>query len=261
MITAIEVGKSTLLIGEAGSGKTTLAETLLGVISGSYRVATANYSGSVAATLKSIAEQWRIDATDEKGKPLKGDALREEIASNVNGSYLLICDNVHRWAASLLYWLEILHERGAILVLLSIVEVKSGIFLKMSKIELSRLSEAQIREIMVRESVAIDFPLTPSSIARLQSIAGSNPMLAKQMVNEAKLGRHLNEGKGSEYLNVAPFVNGIFTALGIIRFVGLGLGDRALYIFGGIAMLIAMSLRYFGMGLNQAARRKPLGKK
>jgi hypothetical protein len=141
------------------------------------------------------------------------------------------------------------------------VEVKSGIFLKMSKIELSRLSEAQIREIMVRESVAIDFPLTPSSIARLQSIAGSNPMLAKQMVNEAKLGRHLNEGKGSEYLNVAPFVNGIFTALGIIRFVGLGLGDRALYIFGGIAMLIAMSLRYFGMGLNQAARRKPLGKK
>mgnify|MGYP006196540619 CR=1 FL=1 len=105
------------------------------------------------------------------------------------------------------------------------------------------------------------FSLTPSKIARLQSIAGSNPMLAKQAVQEAKLGRHFPEGKGSEYINVAPFINAIFTALGIIRFVGLGLGDRSLYIFGGIAMLIAISLRYMGIGLNQAARRKPLGKK
>jgi hypothetical protein len=39
------------------------------------------------------------------------------------------------------------------------------------------------------------------------------------------------------------------------------LGDRSLYIFGGVAMLIAISLRYMGIGLNQAARRKPLGKK
>lgn len=261
MITAIEAGKSILVVGEAGSGKSTLAETLLGVIGRDYQIAMANYSGSTAATLKSIAEQWNIDATDEKGKPLKGDALKQEIANNINDRYLLICDNAHRWAASLLYWLEIVQETGAILVLLSIAEIKTGIFLKMSKIELGRLSEAQIREIMIREAIAIDFSLTPSKIARLQSIAGSNPMLAKQAVQEAKLGRHFPEGKGSEYVNVAPFVNAIFTALGIIRFVGLGLGDRSLYIFGGMAMLIAISLRYMGIGLNQAARRKPLGKK
>ncbi|KAB0238290.1 hypothetical protein EZJ55_24815 [Microcystis aeruginosa EAWAG127a] len=58
-----------------GSGKTTLAETLLGVIGIDYQIAMANYSGSTAATLKSIAEQWEIDATDEKGKPLKGTHL------------------------------------------------------------------------------------------------------------------------------------------------------------------------------------------
>jgi energy-coupling factor transporter ATP-binding protein EcfA2 len=261
MITAIEAGKSILVVGEAGSGKTTLAETLLGAIGSDYQIAFANYSGSTAATLKSIADQWHIEVTDEKGRPLKGDALKQEIASNINDRYLLICDNAHRWAASLLYWLEILHESGAILVLLSIAEIKSGIFLKMTKIELGRLSEAQIREIMIREAIAIKFSLTPSKIARLQSIAGSNPMLAKQAVQEAKLGRHFPEGKGSEYINVAPFINAILTALGIIRFIGLGLGDRSLYIFGGIAMLIAISLRYMGIGLNQAARRKPLGKK
>ncbi|MCA2813569.1 MAG: ATP-binding protein [Microcystis sp. M090S1] len=161
MITAIEAGKSILVVGEAGSGKTTLAETLLGVIGGDYQIAMANYSGSTAATLKSIAEQWNIDATDEKGKPLKGDALKQEIANNINDRYLLICDNAHRWAASLLYWLEIVQETGAILVLLSIAEIKTGIFLKMSKIELGRLSEAQIREIMIREAIAIDFSLTP----------------------------------------------------------------------------------------------------
>jgi energy-coupling factor transporter ATP-binding protein EcfA2 len=168
LITAIEAGKSILVVGEAGSGKSTLAETLLGAIGSDYQIAFANYSGSTAATLKSIADQWHIEVTDEKGRPLKGDALKQEIASNINDRYLLICDNAHRWAASLLYWLEILHESGAILVLLSIAEIKSGIFLKMTKIELGRLSEAQIREIMIREAIAIEFSLTPSKIARLQ---------------------------------------------------------------------------------------------
>jgi DNA helicase TIP49 (TBP-interacting protein) len=62
MITAIEAGKSILVVGEAGSGKTTLAETLLGAIGSDYQIAFANYSGSTAATLKSIADQWHIEA-------------------------------------------------------------------------------------------------------------------------------------------------------------------------------------------------------
>ncbi|KAB0243756.1 ATP-binding protein [Microcystis aeruginosa EAWAG127a] len=68
MITAIEAGKSIVVIGEAGSGKTTLAETLLGVIGIDYQIAMANYSGSTAATLKSIAEQWgnRRDRRERK---------------------------------------------------------------------------------------------------------------------------------------------------------------------------------------------------
>jgi len=75
LITAIEAGKSILVVGEAGSGKSTLAETLLGAIGSDYQIAFANYSGSTAATLKSIADQWHIEVTDEKGRPLKGIAI------------------------------------------------------------------------------------------------------------------------------------------------------------------------------------------
>jgi hypothetical protein len=33
------------------------------------------------------------------------------------------------------------------------------------------------------------------------------------------------------------------------------MGDRSLYIFGGIAMLLAISFRYLGQGFNQKQRR------
>lgn len=261
MVTAIESGKSVLLLGESGSGKTTLAKTLLGVIFG-FKTAFVSYDGSVTATLESIANQLQINTTNEKGRPLRGDALKESIASGMNDQTLLICDNAHRWAASLRYWLEILHGRGVVLLLLSIEDLKRDIFVRLTRIELSTLAEGQIREIMIAEANLISFDLTPSKLAYLQSIAASNPMLAKQVINEAALGRHFNDGaKGNAYINVAPFVNGILTLLGVIRFLGLGLGDRSLYIFGGIAMLLAMSLRYFGLGINQVAKRRPLGKK
>ncbi len=259
--TAIEAGKSVLLLGEAGSGKTTLAETLVTTISG-LKIAFVSYDGSVTGTLEAIADQLGIDTTNEKGRPLRGEALKEAIADGMDSNTLLICDNAHRWAASLRYWLEILHGKGVTLLLLAIEDLKRDIFIRLTRIELPRLSENEIREIMIREAVTINLSINPSKISYLQAIAGSNPMLAKQVIQEAKLGRHFEEGgKGSSYINVAPFVNGILTLLGVIRFLGLGLGDRSLYIFGGIAMILAIAFRYIGLGLNQAAKRKPLGKK
>jgi energy-coupling factor transporter ATP-binding protein EcfA2 len=250
-----------LLLGEAGSGKTTLAETLTTAIS-SLKVAFVSYDGSVTGTLEAIADQLNIDTTNDKGRPLRGDALKEAIADGMNSNTLLICDNAHRWAASLRYWLEILHGKGVILLLLAIEDLKRDIFIRLTRIELSPLKEDEIREIMIREAVAVNLSITPSKISQLIAIAGLNPLLAKQVIQEAAIGRHFEEGgKGNAYINVAPFVNGILTLLGVIRFLGLGLGDRSLYIFGGIAMILAIGVRYIGLGINQAAKRKPLGKK
>jgi hypothetical protein len=250
-----------LLLGEAGSGKTILAERVLEAIDG-LNVAFVSYDGSVTGTLEAIADQLNIDTTNEKGRPLRGDALKEAIAQGMNSDTLLVCDNAHRWAASLRYWLEILHGKGVILLLLAIEDLKRDIFIRLTRIELSPLKEDEIREIMIREAVAVSLDISPSKISQLIAIAGNNPLLAKQVIQEAAIGRHFEEGgKSNAYINVAPFVNGILTLLGVIRFLGLGLGDRSLYIFGGVAMILAIGVRYIGLGLNQAAKRKPLGKK
>ena len=99
---------------------------------------------------------------------------------------------------------------------------------------------------------------TGSLFARLQSKSGTNLMLAKKVVMEESLGISNHAGEHRNYIDISPFVNALLTGLGIIRFVGLGMGDRSLYIFGGITMLLAISFRYLGKGF--AKQKRVLGK-
>lgn len=258
MLATLSARQSLMLIAEAGAGKSTLVGRVLDALTNYDRIAIAYYNGSVKQTLLSIAEQLGIAVNTDK--PIQGEALKEEIIARTDNRTLIICDNAHRWAASLRYWLEILNDRGVVLILVAIEDLKKDIFVGMTKIELGKLSESEIRELMIRTAIAEDYSISPDNLAYLQSLAGSNPKLAKKLVIEAKIGRH-SDGEHNQYINVAPFVNGALAALGIIRFVGLGLDNLSLYIFGGIAMLVGISLRYIGIGLNQSQRRKPLGKK
>ncbi|MDV3002538.1 MAG: hypothetical protein N5P05_004193 (plasmid) [Chroococcopsis gigantea SAG 12.99] len=258
MLAALEARRSFMLIAEAGSGKSTLIARVLESVTGYDKITIASYNGSVKQSLLSIAEQLGIAVNTNK--PINSDALKEEIIEGADRNTLIVCDNAHRWAASLRYWLEILNAKGVVLILVAIEDLKKDIFVGLMKIELGKLGEAEIRELMTRSAIAEGYSLSPGNLAYLQSLAGSNPMLAKKLIAEAKMGRHL-DGDHNQYINVAPFVNGILAGLGIIRFVGLGLDNLSLYIFGGIAMLLAISVRYIGIGLNQSQRRKPLGKK
>ncbi|MBR8829804.1 MAG: hypothetical protein N5P05_001241 [Chroococcopsis gigantea SAG 12.99] len=261
LLRAIEDGRSVSVIGEAGAGKSTLIARVLDGVTGYSKIVESTYIGSAKQTLVSIAEQLNITTVNDKNKPLNIDELKEEIARGVDRSTLLICDNAHRWPASLRYWLEILHDRGAVLILPSIEDLKKDIFVRVSKIKMTPPNQAQMRELMIHIAVAEGYDLSPSKLAYLQSIAGSNPGLAKKVIQEAKIGMHFREVEHNLYVNIAPFLSAALVLFGVVRFLGLGMGDQALYIFGGIMMLIGIAVRYIGIGLNQSQRRKPLGKK
>ena len=58
-----------------------------------------------------------------------------------------------------------------------------------------------------------------------------------------------------QYVDGTPFLIASLSAIGIVRFVGLGMGDKALYMVGGIATLAAISLRTLFSAVNRKSTR------
>jgi len=260
---AVEQGESLLVIGEQGSGKSTVAlavKTHCGALFKS--VAIASYSGSIKPFLLSIGRQLKIELTkpkiNSKGEevgetPMSVDEMKEEITVNLY-SRLLIIDDAHRLPSSLKLWLEEIHKAGNQLILLSITDPAKGIFLRLGKLELPQPTELQIRDIMQREAIALNLSLSPSRLAALQRRAGKNLMLCKKVIRDEAMG--ISSGiEHRDYIDISPFIMAALAGLAIVRFIGLGLGDRSLYIVGALSMAVGVMLKILGRGLTRKRRR------
>ena len=252
---AIHAGRSVLVIGEMGSGKTTLAKRLLGEISG-LNTAIASYDGSSKQALIDIAEGLEIPTTNAKGKNLTSDALKEKILAESDERTLIVCDNVHRWPASLRYWLERLYAKGVILLFLSMVNVRKDIFLRVIKIKLPKPTEAEIRDIMITEAILLGYDMTMQKLSHLQQFAGSNPLLAKKVVGEAQCGRYEQDGEHIKYINVAPMVNTLIVIVAMIKLAGAGVDDKTLCVIAALMVMLMISGRYICYAIGQTFDRK-----
>ena len=263
---AIEQGESLLIIGEQGSGKSTVANSVKASCEDTFKggIAIVNYSGSIKPFLLSIGRQLKIELTkpkiNSKGEevgetPMSVDEMKEEIGSNLFNK-LLIIDDAHRLPTSLKLWIEEAHKEGNQLLLFSITDVAKGIFLRLGKVELPAPTELQIRDLMQREAIALNLSLSPSRLATLQRRTGKNLMLAKKVIRDESLG--ISSGiEHRDYVDISPFIMAGLAGLAVVRFIGLGLGDRTLYIVGGVAMVISLMLKYLARGLTR--NRKRLG--
>jgi hypothetical protein len=260
-----EMGQSFLIIGEQGSGKSTFVQQLKAkCISLFNQIAIVSYQGSMKVFLSSIGQQLHIDLTkpklNSKGEevgenPMNNDEMKEELAGNMKGN-LLIIDDAHHLPQSLKIWLELLHKGGNQLLLLSITDPAKGIFLRLGKIELPPPTELQIRDLMTREAIALNLSLSPSRLASLQRRAGKNLMLCKKVIRDEAMG--ISSGvEHRDYVDISPFIMAALAGLGVVRFIGLGMGDKTLYIVGGIAVLLGISLKYLSRGVTR--NRKRLG--
>ena len=259
VIGSLTQGQSLLVLGEAGSGKSVLGITVGKQMASDYRVAIASYSGSAKQTLIAIAEAFGVptETSDERPKPLTADQLRQEIRDDMNcGKRLLIADDAHRWPASLRYWMEELLRGKGILLLLADRPPAKDVFLKMPRLELEALTPDQIRTLMYAEATAHGMAINPGKFADLQQRVGGNPALAKRVIHEELLG--IGEDQSTDhrqYIDGTPFLVALLSTIGIVRFIGIGLGDKALYIIGGIATLLAMTLRGLFYSLNRKSTK------
>lgn len=252
--------QSMLVLGEPGSGKTTLGGKVKDWLEGmGYTVAIGSYGGAAKQCLVEIAEQLGAPTmtADEKPKAMNAVQLKDSLLKYLaSPKTLLIIDDAHRFPASLRYWLEDGLRKGGLLLLLAYQPPARDIFLKLPRIEMQPLKNDEIRSLMYQEAVAHGMMLNPSQFAELQQRAGNNPALAKRVVHEALLG--IGEAQSTDhhqYIDGTPFLVAALTAIGIIRFVGLGLGDKSLYIIGGIAMIAAMVLRTLMYAVNRRSSR------
>jgi hypothetical protein len=252
-------------VGEAGTGTGDLAQSLYEELLGDKEVAIAIYKGSVKKFFQTIAFELDIPTTEtqynSKGEPtgekdLTVEALKEEIASNCSEDTLLIFPEAKRLTTSIRYWLEDLMANGVTVVCFAAANPGRDIFLEMLEIELELPSDRHIREVMKAEAAKQGIDLDESKLAKLQPLAGRNPMLARKVIRNEKLGLKQDKPEHTQYVVIMPIIIAALFSFAVVRFVGMGTGNKSLYIIGGVCLVSAMALKQLG---NIRGARKRLG--
>jgi len=251
---AIRAGSSVLVLGEYGSPKSELASALRTELD-EFASAIASYQGSLKKLLVSLAEQLDIPTAEPRynknGEPvgekaLTADGLKEEIMENVGDATLLILPESQRLPASVRYWLEELLYLGVKLVCFAVANPMKDVFLNLIEIELGLPTDAEIRNVMDQESQRLGLELSRSRLAELQAMSGRNLLLARKVVQEEKLGINKRKPQHTQYVVIMPIIVACLISFGIIRFVGIGTNNKALYIFGGASLVTGMALKQLG---------------
>ena len=251
---AVRSGHSVLVLGEAGTGKSEFAQALYETFLGEFDCALATYKGSSKKFFASIAFQLDIPTENEDGKPLTMDALKDEIGENCDENTLLIFPEAKRLTTGIRYWLEDLIANGVRVVCFAVANPGRDIFLEMLEVELELPSDAYIRVVMAAEAQRQGLRLSKSRLASLQPLAGRNPMLARKVIRNEALGLKQNKPEHTQYIVMMPIFIAIMLSAAIFRFVGIGTGNKGMYVTGGCIFVAATAMRQLGQV--RGARKK-----
>ena len=113
-----------------------------------------------------------------------------------------------------------------------------------------------IREVMEAEARKQGLQISKFRLAELQPLAGRNPMLARKIIKNEALGLKQDKPEHTQYVVIMPIIIAALMAFGIVRFVGMGTGNKGLYITGGVCLVAGMALKQLG---SVKGARKRLG--
>ncbi len=184
---------------------------------------------------------------DDKGrvKQLTLDQLKDEIMVNIPTDALLLLPEARRLTTGILFWLEDLIEAGCRVCCFAVANPGRDIFIKMIEVELELPNDQAIRAAMQDEAVKLNFDLTPTRLSQLQPLAGRNPMLARKVVRQEQLG--INQTvEHRQYLVMKPIILSALFSFAVVRYVGIGTGNKNWQIFGGVALTVAMAAKQLG---------------
>jgi hypothetical protein len=221
------------------------------------------YKGSAKKFIEKVAFDLSIDTTEPKfnnkgdctgERRLTVDELKEAISESCDEDTTIIIPFANRLPTSIRYWLEDLMNIGVTVCAIANNNPCKDIFLEMLELELDLPKDKQIREIMKDEAQRLGLSLSDEKLADLQCYVGKNPMLARKAIQNEYLGLNKQNPQHTNYVVIMPIIIAILMGFGIVRFIGLGTGNKSLYIFGGVTLVAGMTLRQ--LGKVSGARRK-----
>ena len=235
-----------IVTGELGTGLDEVAAGVAELLTGEFSIATAIYKGSGKKFFQELAKQLDIptEVEDDKGKikQLTLDQLKEEIALNLPTDALLLLPESKRLTTGIRFWLEDLIEAGCRICCFTVANPGRDIFIEMIEVELELPSDRAIRCAMEDEATKQGLNLTPARLSQLQPLAGRNPMLARKVVRQEKLG--INQPvEHRQYVVVMPVILAALFSFAIIRYVGMGIGNKNWQIFGAICLTAATAMK------------------
>jgi hypothetical protein len=253
--TVIREGHSALVLGETGTAIDEMPEAIAQAMGGELDCATVTYKGSGKLFFQQIAKALDIPIAEPKldkdgeeigERPLTLDQLKEEILMNVGQNTLLIFPESRRLTTGIRYWLEDAIAAGVRVCCFASVNLGRDIFLGMIEVELEMPTDAYIRLVMGSEAQRQGIKLSESRLAELQPLAGRNPLLARKVVQREKLGIPNQTPEHTQYIVIMPVVVALLFSFAILRFIGMGTGNKALYLLGGVSLVVAMGLKQLG---------------
>jgi hypothetical protein len=251
----IRSGHSALVLGETGTAVDAMPRAIAQALGGELDCATVMYKGSGKLFFQQMAKALDISVTetkfDEDGeevgeKGLTLDQLKEEILMNVGGGTLLVLPESRRLTTGIRYWLEDAIAAGVRVCCFAAANPGRDIFLNMIEIELEMPTDAYIRIVMAAEAQRQGLQMTEAQLAELQPLAGRNPMLARKVVQREKLGIKNQSPEHTQYIVIMPVVIALLFSFAVLRFIGMGTGNKALYLVGGVSLVVAMALKQLG---------------
>ena len=255
-LASLKANAPILITGEEGSGKTKIKDAIVHELTEEgFTVGTIELA-STKQMLLNLCEQLGLDTYNIEGKHFTIDGLKVAIANFFQQKIaFLVVDDAHGLPSQFRMWLKALKRQGVPMLLLATDPPKSDVFLNVPRMELKPLPEYAIRELMEQAAMARGMQLDNHQLSSLQERAGGNPMLAERVIDEEYLGVDIETGDHRRYIDATPLLVLVGIGFVVIRFIGLGTGDQALYIFGGIAAAVFLGVSRLLYSLPKESRR------
>jgi hypothetical protein len=245
-----------LIVGEEGSGKSVLGNAVVEKLTCDGFLVAFVEPTTPKQMLLEITQQFELPTEDIEGKNLTMDKLKRAIAEFLGeNTAFIVLDDAQSCDMKFRIWLKQLRRKGVPMLVLATDPPRSDIFINIPRIELKPLPEKAIRQIMKSAAQERMIDLSAADLSKLQERAGGNPMLAIRAIEEEYLGLDIEGADHRRYFDITPLILVVGVIFVIMRFIGLGTNDQALYIFGGIAAAIFLGLSRLLYSLPQEERR------